>query len=216
MFFLFLDSTQSNGQISIIYIKNSDFLIETSTFQECSSLSEISIQGLDSFYCHAIYIDENLNHKVSINGCNFLGNGNSGDPVGTLIFSNKADNIEISFSQFKSDTISTRAFQSYDTSTLIFSSNTFSKMTGPKGQNGGALLIQLATDVSITDCIFDSNALQPGSSGDVSGSAFYINLKGDLTFTNNTISNHQKYLNSVIIFNKNEIDANFNFRFKIQ
>lgn len=35
-----LDNTQSNGQISIIYINNSDLLIETSTFQECSSQSK--------------------------------------------------------------------------------------------------------------------------------------------------------------------------------
>lgn len=212
------DSSQPTEQISLIYIKNSDLSIENSDFQECTSKAKISLSidnnpELESLFCHAIFIDENANYNVLIDNCIFLNNGKDAESGGTIIFSYDANNIEVLSSQFKSDQAYTRAFQTFNTKKIILTNNTFYKMTSPIGQNGGAVLIQFATNVSIRDTIFDSNTLQPKSTSstdtnfEVCGSAFYINLNSSFTFTNNTISNHDNFLNSVITFNKNEADT---------
>lgn len=205
------ENSQSDGQFSIIYVHNADLSIEDSTFQECASKSKYNLQldsssKSDSIACHCILIDENLNNKVTINNCNFLDNGYEDKSDGTIIFSNKASNIEILFSLFKSEKKFARAFQSIYDKEIILTSNSFFKMIGPIGQNGGAILIQFSTNASVCDCIFDSNTLQSlfnDSSEKIQGSAIFINLNESFTFINNTIQNHDTYLNSVVTFNQN-------------
>lgn len=206
------ENSQLYGQFSIIYVKENDLLIDESTFQECSSKSPISSSSIDYtesnfLTCHIVFIDKNPNHDVTINNCDFLDNGLDSESDGTIIFSNRAKNIEISFCQFKSDKRFTRAFQSIYTPSVILSYNTFFKMTGPIGQNGGALLIQFSSNVSISDCVFDSNNLQPNSmsNDEIFGSSFFVNLNDTFFFTNNTIQNHDIYINSVIAFNTNKV-----------
>lgn len=212
--------SQTNGQISIIYIKSIDLFIDDSTFSNCYSniiITRSNTQDTTSakfpisnyIICHAVYIDENADHVVNITKCSFSDNGIPTETDGSIIYSNKADKINIEFSIFNSDTTSTRALETFYTKDINLISNSFNKMKSPKNQNGGALLIQFADNVQICDCIFDSNTLQPDSSqttdSNIYGSAFFINLKSTLTFLNNTITNHADYLNSVITFNSNEL-----------
>ena len=198
------ENSQSDGSISIINIKSSDLSIEDCNFLRCSSSNRLS----PSFpISHIVFVEENPNNDIYITSCNFLDNGYESDPDGTIILINNANNIQISFTQFKSEQRFSSSIHSFYTKNVNLTENIFNNMVGPIDQNGGALSIQFSENISISDCVFDSNNLQQKSENkEVLGSAFYLNLDGTFSFSNNTIKNHVNFINSVVTFNSEEND----------